>query len=1273
MKKYNQKSPLAHLLLTVLIGMLLFSVISLGEVIKIAPTDDCYVDFYNPDVPYPDDQTNGLRVRGGSSANWRQTFLKFPLVGIDTTNVDKVQLKLTVQKLLGGSTGRFQVYAVSDTTWDEETLTWNTKPDLLITDILDSQNDPITNVSVTDSPDTTLYYDITEYALAQLTAGAEYLAIALNDSAEHGGAEGTKIDARFYSKEMVNPLLDDPSSAEYSEELDAASVQPCLVVKTSVTKVLPTDDCYVDFYNPDVSYPDDQTNGLRVRGGSSSNWRQTFLKFPLTGIDVNDVGNVQFKITVQKLLGGSTGRFQVYAVSDTTWDEENLTWNTKPDLLVTDILDSQNDPITNVSVTDSPDTTLYYDITEYALAQLTAGAEYLAIALNDSAEHGGAEGTKIDARFYSKEMVNPLLDDPSSAEYSEVLDSNSVKPMLIFKSEPAPEMYTLTVNIVGSGSVIVNPDLLEYEVGTEVTLAPVPDLDYAFAAWTGAVATTDSVIIITMDDNKSAIAHFKSTLVNNYKVSVLPLADCYVQMDSPDTPYPDDQTNGIRVRSNSSSSYRQLFIKFPVSDIPTNEIEKVEIKLTVLKMQVSGTWAVYGISDTSWQEETLTWNTKPTLQESDVITSLIEPIPANTTGDPDIDVFFDVTDYVKAQISAGASVIAFAMNDTTALGSGVDARFYSKEMTNLLLDDPSSIEFSAELSAESVKPALIYKMQEPAPQYVLEVNVVGNGIVEKTPDFALYDEGTVVTLTAKPDSGYVFVTWVGDASGTDSVVVLTMDGNKVVTVYFVPYTDPDAEMKILPSDDCYAQKDTPDLPYPDDQVRGLRVRSGHPIWRMAYLKFPVDGIEPDEIGKVEIKLTVLQMPAVGTWQVYGINDTTWNEDSLTWNNRPGLQNWEILADQEKPIIGYNRSDHPDTTVYHDVTHYVLKQLNAGAKCVAFALNDALEHGNQEGTGIDARFYSKEMVNPLLDDPSSAEYNPLLDSASVKPFLKFTKGINPVLHHKLYVDKTGKGTVSMDPVGRYFENGSVVTLTATPDSLSEFEGWSGDVTSSEPLINVTMNSDKKIAGVFTEPEFAAKFCVNMRVQILRGAFDPAKDTVDVSGSFGHNGAKEIILLDDDADSIYCMELKYKKLSSNRKATFRFRINGTPEERGGSAKSGSDREVEVSSDTTFVFWYNDEEDVELGIVELLPTKYELQQNYPNPFNPSTTINFALRQQGFTSLVVYDMLGREVARLVNRDMKAGYHRVVFSDMNLSSGVYIYRLTSGDFISVKKMMLMK
>ncbi|MBI5473112.1 MAG: S8 family serine peptidase [Ignavibacteriae bacterium] len=89
--------------------------------------------------------------------------------------------------------------------------------------------------------------------------------------------------------------------------------------------------------------------------------------------------------------------------------------------------------------------------------------------------------------------------------------------------------------------------------------------------------------------------------------------------------------------------------------------------------------------------------------------------------------------------------------------------------------------------------------------------------------------------------------------------------------------------------------------------------------------------------------------------------------------------------------------------------------------------------------------------------------------------------------------------------------------------------------------------------------------------------------------------------------------------------------------------------------------------------LPKKFSLEQNYPNPFNPSTRIAFTIQVSGFTSLKVYDVLGREVATLVDGPMAAGTHGVVLEANRLSSGTYFYKLQSGSNTSVKKLMLVK
>ncbi|MGA2623781.1 MAG: T9SS type A sorting domain-containing protein, partial [Bacteroidota bacterium] len=89
--------------------------------------------------------------------------------------------------------------------------------------------------------------------------------------------------------------------------------------------------------------------------------------------------------------------------------------------------------------------------------------------------------------------------------------------------------------------------------------------------------------------------------------------------------------------------------------------------------------------------------------------------------------------------------------------------------------------------------------------------------------------------------------------------------------------------------------------------------------------------------------------------------------------------------------------------------------------------------------------------------------------------------------------------------------------------------------------------------------------------------------------------------------------------------------------------------------------------------LPTTYSLQQNYPNPFNPATTIKYGIPLQSFVTLKLYNMLGQEVAVLVNGEQHAGYYSVNFNANALASGLYFYRLQTGAFSATKKMMLVK
>jgi hypothetical protein len=108
----------------------------------------------------------------------------------------------------------------------------------------------------------------------------------------------------------------------------------------------------------------------------------------------------------------------------------------------------------------------------------------------------------------------------------------------------------------------------------------------------------------------------------------------------------------------------------------------------------------------------------------------------------------------------------------------------------------------------------------------------------------------------------------------------------------------------------------------------------------------------------------------------------------------------------------------------------------------------------------------------------------------------------------------------------------------------------------------------------------------------------------------------------------------------------------------------------------FWYAQGyqlTSVEEKPAEELPVEYQLQQNYPNPFNPSTTIRFSLPQRSHVTLKVFDVLGKEVATLVDAEMEAGEHSIPFTAEGIHGGVYIVQMSADKVIQRVSIVLVK
>jgi hypothetical protein len=113
--------------------------------------------------------------------------------------------------------------------------------------------------------------------------------------------------------------------------------------------------------------------------------------------------------------------------------------------------------------------------------------------------------------------------------------------------------------------------------------------------------------------------------------------------------------------------------------------------------------------------------------------------------------------------------------------------------------------------------------------------------------------------------------------------------------------------------------------------------------------------------------------------------------------------------------------------------------------------------------------------------------------------------------------------------------------------------------------------------------------------------------------------------------------------------------------------------VGTDVRAYQFWPDVVEEQPAAVKDLPLTPGLVQNYPNPFNATTIMTFRLNKPGFTNLVVFDALGREVVRLVSERLTPGIHQVSFDGSRLSSGTYFYRLSVGEFVETKKLTLLR
>ena len=158
---------------------------------------------------------------------------------------------------------------------------------------------------------------------------------------------------------------------------------------------------------------------------------------------------------------------------------------------------------------------------------------------------------------------------------------------------------------------------------------------------------------------------------------------------------------------------------------------------------------------------------------------------------------------------------------------------------------------------------------------------------------------------------------------------------------------------------------------------------------------------------------------------------------------------------------------------------------------------------------------------------------------------------------------------------------------------------------------------------------------------------------------------------DSSSVANISISPTQVQYNNKTYYFQNWTGT----GNGSYTGTNPSFSVTMNN-FIYEIAYWDTINVGINKLgteIPLRYELNQNYPNPFNPVTNIKFAISKAGLTRIIVYDLLGKEIETLCNSYLNEGYYQINFNAAGYSSGIYFYRIESGDFKDAKRMVLIK
>jgi len=607
----------------------------------------------------------------------------------------------------------------------------------------------------------------------------------------------------------------------------------------------------------------------------------------------------------------------------------------------------------------------------------------------------------------------------------------------------------------------------------------------------------------------------------------------------------------------------------------------------------------------------------------------------------------------------------------------------------------------------------------PPTLYKLAINTLGHGQVILDPPGGTYKAGTMVNVSVTPDSGFTFLGWSGDLSGTATPTSILMNSNKNVKATFKgSFTQGqivNEEVQVGASSNA----STVTTSSPLTAVAGdlyLAAITSKPKFNV----LPVTGLGLTWTP-VTSQCSGRNIAGVEIWMAQG---TPINDDVVTASLTTPASNMAIVVSRysgvnttspfgalisantngpagicaggvDKPSYALNLNTTLSSALVYGAVIMRSKTHTAGS---GFTEQVELAHGTG-GNMVSLAVFDKHFASPgtvLVD----GHFNGAVDWAVVALELKPGLG-------KLRVKTVGSGTVSVVPADSIFAPGTLVTLRATPAANSLFGGWSGDITSTANPLAFNIIGEKNLVATFIpKPDPNLNIAKLQAIKAsdsdtsfpVANVVDANKDTYWRSVPLTDAAPSAWIRIDlGSAQTIGRVVIKWKSSYyaksyevqvSNDDATWTTVASSTSGKKGTTEVKFKQTSVQYvrlnmlkfatsSYRITEVEVYYDASvakgAAEVSATEEIPTEIFLAQNYPNPFNPSTAIEYGLPQRSHVTLKVFNVAGQLVATLFDGYQEAGRHEVIFNAARLSSGTYFTVLQAGSFKQVRRLVLMK